>query len=225
MSNAIWLIMYDIATANEEAYLNWFHDVHIPEKLARPGYTWGAHYEVVGPDGGPRMLNGKDAGGQRGFAAFFGGEDTRTFLDPSPAQIKPNQPPLTREMMGHRIGSQMLIAAEEWRVAAEGDDGPSYANLNVIVGTVDGHDEDYGSWCIQKYLPYVSTRSGFEVAAKFLSTTAPGKHVMVTSFATHADAIDHRPETLNDVWSARVRDYQALSTNAPLTLRCISRSP
>ncbi|MEM9359891.1 MAG: hypothetical protein AAGB04_27215 [Pseudomonadota bacterium] len=225
MSNAIWLIMYDIASANEAAYLDWFHNVHIPEKLARPGYTWGAHYEVVGPDGAPRMLTGNEAGGQRGFAAFFGGEDTRTFLDPSPAQIKPTQPPLTREMMGHRIGSQMMIATEEWRALAESGDGPSYANLNVVVGTVDGHDEDYGSWCIQTYLPYISTKSGFEVSAKFLSTTAPGNHVMVASFATLSDAVDHRPESLKDAWSARVQDYQALSTNSPLTLRCISRSP
>lgn len=221
MSHAIWLIMYDISTANEPKYLDWFHDVHIPEKLARPGYTWASHYEVTDREGSTKALDLNAAGGQRGFVAFFGGSDTRTFLNPSPAQIKPTQPPLTREMMGCRLGSQMLIAAEEWRSEAEGDSGPSFTNLNLAVSSVDGNDEDYGSWCIQSYLPAISTAPGFEVAAKFVSTTAPGKHVMIASFATQSNALANHQDGLKDDWSDRVRGYQHHSTGAPLSLRCI----
>ena len=50
MHGAIWTLAYDIDSAERERYLQWFHDVHIPEKLARPGYIWAAHYE--GPPSG-----------------------------------------------------------------------------------------------------------------------------------------------------------------------------
>ena len=223
MSQAIWLIMYDIASENKDKYLNWFHDVHMPEKLARPGYTWAAHYEVVGEDSGARRLDGSVSDGQRGFVAFFGGEDTRTFLNPSPVQIKPTQPPLAREMMGCRINSQMLIATEEWCSEAVGGDGPSFANLSLTVSSVDGNDEDYGGWCIQTYLPSVSEASGFEVSAKFIATTAPGTHVLVASFASVAEAAGGFRGNSKDYWSQRVRAYQNHSTGSPLLLQCISR--
>ncbi len=124
-------------------------------------------------------------------------------------------------MMGYRIGSQMLIAAEEWRAEAEDGMGPSYANLNLDVCGVDGHDEDYGGWCIQSYLPYVSKAPGFEVAAKFMATTAPGRHVMVVSFGSLSEANNCRANAPNDDWSTRVCGYQKHNTGAPLTLQCI----
>ena len=47
MSAALWMIIYDLDPANADSYLQWFDEVHIPEKLARPGYTWAAHYQVI----------------------------------------------------------------------------------------------------------------------------------------------------------------------------------
>ena len=38
MSQAIWILQYDLTSGLEYEYLNWFHNIHIPEKLARPGY-------------------------------------------------------------------------------------------------------------------------------------------------------------------------------------------
>ncbi|MBT4093823.1 MAG: hypothetical protein HOE85_07650, partial [Nitrospinaceae bacterium] len=49
MDKAIWAIFYDLPEEGREAYFEWFHGVHIPEKLTRPGYLWAAHYEVVHP--------------------------------------------------------------------------------------------------------------------------------------------------------------------------------
>jgi len=40
----IWLIKYGLQQEAQEEYLDWFHDIHIAEKLARPGYTWASHY-------------------------------------------------------------------------------------------------------------------------------------------------------------------------------------
>jgi len=44
MSTAIWLLDYSVAGDSLDSYLDWFHGVHVPEKLARPGYTWAALY-------------------------------------------------------------------------------------------------------------------------------------------------------------------------------------
>ena len=61
MDRGIWAIWYDIAAAQRAAYLEWFHEVHIPEKLARPGYLWAAHYELT------------REGTHPGYLALFGG--------------------------------------------------------------------------------------------------------------------------------------------------------
>lgn len=222
MSRSIWLIMYDVADQDIAPYLAWFHDVHIPEKLARPGYTWAANYELITEEGEPAVLSGSaSGGGRRGYAAFFGGEDTRTFLNPSPTQIKPNQPPLTREMMAHRIGSQSLIAAEEWRVENPAVAAPSYAYLEIVTCDTGGHDEDYGAWTIQSLTPHLTSSPGFEVVAKLISTTTAAKHVTVTSFASLPDLKACRQQALDDDWSGRVRSYQDFGARPPMLGRRI----
>jgi len=222
MSRSIWLITYDVASQDEARYLDWFHRIHIPEKLARPGYTWAAHYEVIGTDGAPALLNGSvESDDVRGFVALFGGEDTRTFLNPSPAQIKPNQPPLTREMMGLRIGSQSLVAAEEWRVESESVEQPSYGFLELVACNTGAHDEDYGAWCVQTLGPHVATSPGFEVFAKWLSTTTAAKHIRVASFGSLDAVQGYRATRLTDAWSERVAGYQSHVEWQPLLCRRI----
>jgi len=222
MSNSIWLIMYDVATRDEVQYLDWFHGVHIPEKLARPGYNWAAHYEIITVDGQPALLNGAIASGaSRGFIAFFGGADTRTFLNPSPAQIKPTQPQLTQEMMGLRIGSKSLIAAEEWRIGSQSDANPDYAFLDVAICDTGINDEDYGAWCIQSLCPDLLSSPGFEVATKMLSTTTAAKHITVASFRSLADIQAYRASAPDDEWSKRVRDEQRHGNGSPMLGRRI----
>ena len=48
MDRGIWAIWYELPEERKarEEYVGWFHEVHIPEKLARPGYLWAAHYEL-----------------------------------------------------------------------------------------------------------------------------------------------------------------------------------
>ena len=222
MTGSIWLITYDVAVGDEARYLDWFHDVHIPEKLARPGYNWAAHYEVISPDGQVASLHGGEAREARGFLAIFGADDSRVFLNPSPTQIKPNQPPLTREMMGCRVGSQSLIAAAEWRV--ERDDGvaPSYTFIDLSVCDAGEADEDYGAWCVQTFLPYARTLDGFDVATKMLSTTQSPKHIMIASFASLEEIQTYRSQVPDDDWSKRVRGYQMHACGSPAMGRRIS---
>ena len=124
----IWAIWYELPAerAARAEYLEWFHGVHIPDKLARPGYLWAAHYELG--HGGPRfqkvvdgLVHARDAGLGRGagFLALFGGVSAHTFLNPSPGQLKHKQDALTRRMIGARQESYSCIFAEETRV-----DGP-----------------------------------------------------------------------------------------------------
>ena len=104
MTGAIWALAYDILNDDRQSYLDWFHRIHIPEKLARPGYRWATHFE--GSATTPNMQS---------YIALFGGISTRTFLDPSPAQLKTKQDDLTREMMARRRNPFATILAYEWR--------------------------------------------------------------------------------------------------------------
>ena len=61
MDRGIWAIAYDIPDELKAEYLDWFHHVHIPEKLSRPGYVWAAHYEL------PLVTKGPS-----GYLALFG---------------------------------------------------------------------------------------------------------------------------------------------------------
>ena len=109
MSQAIWILQYDLTSGSEYEYLNWFHNIHIPEKLARPGYLWAVHYK--GQIGA--LVNSEN---RRSYLALFGGISTRTFLDPSPSELRGTQDDLTREMMGKRLLSKGDVFALEWGV-------------------------------------------------------------------------------------------------------------
>src|SRR3954468_399080 len=108
MDHGLWAIRYEVPAEYRAEYLDWFHHVHISEKLSRPGYLWAAHY-ALGHD---------SAGG--GYLAFFGGESTHTFLKPSPRQLLTRQSEQTKRFMGMRRQSTACIFAEEIRV--EGPD-------------------------------------------------------------------------------------------------------
>ncbi len=50
MGTGIWAIAYDLQNGGRQDYLTWFHEVHIPEKLSRPGYVWAAHFQSIDPE-------------------------------------------------------------------------------------------------------------------------------------------------------------------------------
>jgi hypothetical protein len=77
----IWAIWYAVEDRHRSAYERWFHEIHIPEKLSRPGYLWAAHYAIE-HDGS--------------CLAFFGGVSAHTFLNPSPGQLASRQSAETR---------------------------------------------------------------------------------------------------------------------------------
>src|SRR5687768_3256361 len=94
LDGGIWAIWYDLAPERRTEYAHWFHAVHIPEKLARPGYRWAAHYELQG---------------DKGYLALFGGDSTYTFLNPSPRQLATRQSAETRLFIALRQSSSACI--------------------------------------------------------------------------------------------------------------------
>ena len=139
MSQSIWILQYDLTSGSEYEYLNWFHNIHIPEKLARPGYLWAVHYE-----GQIGALDPSE--NRRSYLALFGGISTRTFLDPSPSELRGMQDDLTREMMGKRLSSKGDVFALEWSINGPKDaQEPRSIQLDFFSIRADGNDEEVGA--------------------------------------------------------------------------------
>ena len=146
MSQAIWILQYDLTSRSEYEYLNWFHNIHIPEKLARPGYLWAVHYK--GQMGA--LVSSEN---RRSYLALFGGVSTRTFLDPSPAELRGMQDDFTREMMGKRLSSKGDVFALEWSVSgSKSFQEPRSMQIDFFSILADGNDEEVGAWAA-KNLP------------------------------------------------------------------------
>lgn len=224
MDRGIWAIWYELpAGAARAEYLDWFHRVHIAEKLARPGYLWAAHYALG--YGGIRFQAVVDTlkhtgeaglGRGAGFLALFGGLTAHTFLDPSPAQLKARQDQTTRHMIGLRQEVYACIFAEEARV-----DGPDVAQRAPGITTgpyvqmgsfnVDDYrsEDDVGAWYAQHRLPFMASMPGCIGARKLLSVAGWGKHSVLyeyTSLEAREERFVPHEEKAHEAgsWTARV---------------------
>ncbi|MDC1286366.1 hypothetical protein N8198_00615 [Gammaproteobacteria bacterium] len=211
MAAAIWMIVYDLDRTHSARYLQWFNDTHIPEKLARPGYTWAAHYQVVADDSSAASR----------YVALFGGTDSRVFYNPSPAQIKPGQSPETRKMMAYRANSNMLVLTEEWTFG--GDTGslesiPHISAERISLALVNAHDNDenLGAWLVQDYLVN-SARAG--ITRKYLASTGATRHVVVHEFGEDETTGNSFVNASSSDWSAQASNYLSYPAGAPLVAR------
>lgn len=179
MDRGIWAIWYDIAADNRSAYLDWFHRVHIPEKLSRPGYRWAAHYAL--------------GHGRRGtgYVALFGGDSTHTFLNPSPGQLATRQSAETRTFIGMRIHATAAILAEEIRI--DGPDaaarGPGLTTAPVIqIGHFNAPspqaEDDLGGWYAQERFPLLKKLTGCVGTRKLLAGVGAHKHAILYEFTS-----------------------------------------
>ncbi|MFT5111731.1 MAG: hypothetical protein ACI8P9_001051 [Parasphingorhabdus sp.] len=211
MTGAIWMIMYDLDPTNSDRYLQWFDDVHIPEKLARPGYTWAAHYQILSDNDVPCSS----------YIALFGGTDSRVFYDPSPAQIKPLQTPETRSMMGYRSNSVMLILSEEWTTG--GDDWVALAGSEVAAEKISfalfnahDNDENLGAWLAQDYLVNLA---GSRVTRKYIASTGVVRHIVVQELDGNETQQKFLGDTSASDWSKDVSNYITYPVVAPRLAR------
>lgn len=208
MSSAVWMIIYGLNADREAEYLDWFHDVHMPEKLSRPGYTWASHYRSAEPM--------QDVGGPL-YLALFGGDTSAVFYHPSPAQLAPTQPPETRAMMACRVKSRTLIFASEWSADAGGTpvaDSPTIDAEAISLTLCDtaGNDMDFSAWLVQEHLPALAGNG----IRKLVASTGDVRHGIVHTRA--ADAPPPGPFTgpATGDWSERVGTYLSFPFGEPL---------
>ncbi|MCE9639052.1 MAG: hypothetical protein K8S22_02690 [Betaproteobacteria bacterium] len=212
MDRGIWAIWYDLPAEHKAEYLEWFHHVHIPDKLARPGYVWAAHYELEV---------------DKGYLALFGGATAHTFLNPSPGQLLLRQSTETKHFMSIRRHSSACILAEEIRVdgPAAAQRGPGMTTGPVIqMGNYNAAspavEDDLGAWYAQERLPLLAKLPGCIGARKMLATAGAYKHAILHEFvslemreqhfAPH-EAAAHDPNT----WMGRVRPQLTHSARSP----------
>ena len=218
MDRGIWAIWYEIDEADRAEYERWFHEIHIPEKLSRPGYLWAAHYALEQ---------------NKGYVALFGGETAHTFLSPSPAQLASRQTDETRTFMRMRRDPSACILAEETRVdgldvgrrGPSGTPGPviQLGNYNAASPAVE---DDLGAWYAQERLPLLSKLPGCIGARKMLASVGTHKHAILHEFVSldmrelhfgPHEAQAHDPKT----WMGRVRPQLAHASRSPAVGRRI----
>ena len=221
MSNSIWVIMYDLARATESEYLDWFHKVHIPEKLERPGYTWASHYQVSNKDS-----KASDDDTEMSCIALFGGEATSVFYNPSPAQMAPKQPAETRQMMGCRSNAKALILSSEWASDGNGVTGENLSAIDadaisVTLCDVGGNDMDFGAWLIQEYLKSIAQNPDCIGVRKLLASTGGARHALFCESSTPTAMTE--PEVSE--WSTRVASYVSYPLGKPQTATRLWSAP
>jgi hypothetical protein len=211
MTSAIWMINYDLNSERTDEYIAWFDGVHIPEKLARSGYTWAAHYQVVADSGKPSSS----------YIALFGGTSTRVFYDPSPAQIKPTQSPETRDMMSCRANTKMMILTQEWVAASNNgkNDIGSEINseiINLALCDSNGNDEDFGAWLVQDAQVDVGNLA---TTRKLLASTGAVKHAVICEYPPGQPNLHGLVDPSASAWSSRVSSYLTYPVGVPVTAR------
>ncbi len=163
MASGVWTICYSLDGVRPAEYLDWFHKVHIPEKLARPGYAWAAHYAAL--DGSGRYL------------ALFGTENARAFLAPTPGQLKARQDPLTREMVAHRRDVTASILVEVLR-----DGHGTQAPGTVRLSAPDSADDAAVATIVQQRLPALVHANGCRWASFLVPVLGPGRHYILEAW-------------------------------------------
>lgn len=212
MDRGIWAIWYGLDDKHRSEYQRWFHEVHIPEKLSRPGYLWAAHYELEA---------------DKGYLALFGGTTTHTFLNPSPGQLAKRQSTETKHFMHMRQQPMVCILAEEVRVdgpevekrSPDGTPGPviQFGSYNAGSPAVE---DDLGGWYAQERLPLLAKLPGCIGARKMLATVGAQKHAILHEFVSLEmreqhfgphEAQAHDPST----WMGRIRAQLTHAARSP----------
>ena len=234
MDNAIFAVFYDLSEGSRDKYLSWFHEIHIPELCSLYGCLWAAHYEAA--PSGQRFQKVLDALGRSndpgqssgtGFVALLGGESTRTFFNPSPAQFKKIQIPETQEMLGLRSHPRAWVYTVEWRIEGpesrrrEEGGTPAPAIQMGRFNAARDKEEDLGAWYAQERLPLVSRTSGCVGGRKLLAASGDPKHAVLYEFLSMEARETHFVPLEETEWSGRIHKYVVHPPGSPFVGRRI----
>ena len=198
MDRSIWATWYNLEEEGKEEYLNWLHEVHLPEAKKRDGYLWAAHYksqekkDILNNVEG-RLGHTDDSAVPNGdrYILLFGAETTKPFFDPTPAELQETFSSETKEMLAMRIGERSGIYVEEARVdgpdvskrSADLTPGPWMQMGSFNSGKVDD-EEELGAWYAQWRLPCMETLEGCIGCRKLVSASSWAKHSVFYEFAS-----------------------------------------
>lgn len=234
MDRGIWATWYDLPEADGAEYLNWLHEIHLPDMLKRHGYLWAAHFEVVG--GSPRMnqvlekltyFADEEVGTGTEYLLLFGALSPHVFCDPNPAQIEKEQSVETSEMLGRRVGARSCIFSEEARVdgpevAKRGPGltpGPAIQMGSFIANSLEA-EFDLGAWYAQYRLPTMGRMPGCLGARKLVSVAGWAKHSILYEFLS-LEAREENFQGQEDLamdekqWTGRVIRYLTHAPGSP----------
>ncbi len=222
MDSGIWITWYNLPDKGRDSYLEWLHGTYIPQQLARPGFTWAAHYasldnvKLSGAKG--RLSNVKSNAvpvGDR-YILLFGGSDAHAFVRPAPSEFHAQMPAADRKMLAMRLAARANIMAEEARIHGPAATQPlDKIELSpcIQIGSFNpgaGQDEDeLASWYATWRMPCMEKLPGCVRVRKYASVAGWAKHAILYEFVSAAarndNFIDHEsPHPEQEAWSDRV---------------------
>ncbi|MBI2871893.1 MAG: hypothetical protein HYY00_01735 [Chloroflexi bacterium] len=217
MDSGIWATWYDLAGPGREEYISWFHEVHIPQALSRPGYLWAAHVENIVTEERRRTISSflthtvdPSVPAGDGFLMLFGGVSPHVFVDPSPAELEARMTAEAREMLGRRIAARSCIFVEVARVdgPAVGTRAPGITpgpavqfgtfNINALENEVE-----LSTWYARSRFPRMAKMPGCVGARKLVSISGWAKHGVLYEFVS-LEAVEKYFTRDTTEWSKQV---------------------
>jgi hypothetical protein len=247
LADSLWISWYDLREENRDAYVSWLHGTHMPQLVARRGFSWAAHYKseekpiMSGiPRGAPSRLHSTDDTAiPRGNAYILvvGAEHPHVFADPTVDELREQLPAADRKMLDMRVGERVNIFVEEARA-----DGPEASKRDakgcpapcIQLGSFNrgsASENEILAWYARWRLPSMSKLPGCVGIRKLVSVSGWAKHGVLYEF-TSLDARnkyfpDHEkanPE--KNAWTDRlVRNllHAPGSPSVALRLACATR--
>ncbi|MBT3351957.1 MAG: hypothetical protein HN435_14405 [Nitrospinaceae bacterium] len=230
---AFW---YDLPETREEEYIQWLHEEHLPQILARPGFLWAGHYKLTGGGEGMkkvqesvvRYVDDPKVGRGTGYLMMIGALNTDIFFDPNLPQISERWDKETFEMVSLRQGLRTSVFHEQTRV-----NGPAFSRrppdtapgpviqMGAFNADTPEDEEDLGAWYVQYRLPNMTRIEGCIAARKLLSVSGWGKHSVLyefTSFEEREMNFEKDQEVLaldETAWTGRIIKYLTHGPGSP----------
>lgn len=231
MDSGIWAVWYDLPKEEDE-YLSWLHEEHIPQALKRPGYLWAAHYRSIRNEShnsspvqkAKRFMDDPDLGRGGDYLLLFGADSAHAFLDPSPDDLLKSYDARSREMISRRQGDRTAYFTEVGRV-----DGPEIARrgpgltpgpaiqFGAYRAKDPAYDVDFALWYLHDRLANLREMKGCIGARKLISLGGWARHGIFYEFDSPAGH-EHFFETL---------ESQAMDTSTSVghVVRAVEHGP
>ncbi|MAV87020.1 MAG: hypothetical protein CMM67_02110 [Rhodospirillaceae bacterium] len=221
LDRAYWISWYDLEEINENQYLDWLHNVYIPDRLTKPGVLNVAHYKSEsnvthpGEKGRLRHTDNHDVASGDRYILIFTGIDAHVFADPPPSILHQNLSERDQKMLSLRLRERINIMVDEARV-----DGPEAKTRvgNTLSPCIqlgnfnsgDWRDEDeLTSWYAQWRMPCMTKLEGSVATRKLVSVSGWAKHAILYEYisvdARNRRFLDHESHNPDmEAWTDKV---------------------